>query len=129
MVWTEERREFLWTEVVKRFGPYVRPDGAQNWATCERPGRGLDSTFDQFCVDFARLIGASGPGAVKFQIAWGMPSRSTNGIGGGYVRTCILNAAAAYRARFINNSIFDSIIIRATGKEPDCEYTQAPENN
>jgi hypothetical protein len=95
-IWTAAAYNLLYQELTKKFGPL------SDWATNNRPGRGLDIEYNQFCVHFAKVIGADSGDAVRQQIAFArqetLPGiRSTRSV----VSNFVLNKAAAYQAGFI----------------------------
>jgi hypothetical protein len=98
----------LFELVVKKFGAY------STWEKSASPGRGKDRVFDDFCANFATLIGANSGDAVKHQIAFGSPIAK----GGAshwqpsHAYTAILCQAAALEAKFITSAELPSLVAR-----------------
>jgi hypothetical protein len=98
-IWTMEIRLVLYRRLVEQFG------AIDKWKETSSPGGDRNKEFDQFCEDFARVVGAKSGDAVKHQIRFAMPE-SVRGSGsiwknGGHAPVAILNKAAALEAGFI----------------------------
>jgi hypothetical protein len=114
-IWTGDVRRVLYRRLVEQFGPFDK------WERASSPGGGNDENFNQFCEDFARVVGAKSGEAVKHQIRFAMPeSGSGSSYAGGHAQTAILNKAAALEAGFIENKHLPKIL-RASGPEPPDE--------
>jgi hypothetical protein len=61
-IWTGDARRLLYRRLVELFGPFAE------WKGTQSPGGDQDETFNQFCDDYARAVGAKSGGAVKMQI-------------------------------------------------------------
>ncbi|MDA9410592.1 hypothetical protein [Bradyrhizobium sp. CCBAU 45384] len=104
--WTFEARDLFYSMLVAKFGPH------SEWETYHRPGRGLDDQFDAFCERFAELVGATSINAVKQQLAFStpLPPGHTRRWQPGNARSAILNIAAAFKAGFVGNDVFPSLV-------------------
>ncbi|MCK1715882.1 MULTISPECIES: hypothetical protein [unclassified Bradyrhizobium] len=104
--WTFEVRDLFYSMLVARFGSH------EEWEAWDRPGRGLDDQFDAFCERFAELVGATSINAVKQQLAFStpLPPGHTRRWAPGHARTAILNIAAAFKAGFVGNDAFPSLV-------------------
>ncbi len=97
-IWTGDVRRVLYRRLVERFGAF------DNWVGTSSPGPGHDENFNQFCDDFARVVGAKSGDAVKHQIRFAMPESAGGSVWQeGHARTAILNKAAALESGFIEN--------------------------
>jgi hypothetical protein len=112
--WTAAARQLLYEQLVSRFGPHGE------WEARERPGRGHDESYEQFCNSFAQLIGAESARAVKHQISFAIPIQR----GGirrwkqGHARSAILNLAAAFEAGFVGANAFPALVASAASDGP-----------
>jgi hypothetical protein len=104
-IWTGDVRRVLYQRLVELFGPLSQ------WQRTNTPGGKQDAEFDQFCEDFARVVGANSAEAVRMQIRYAMPETDSGSIWEeGRARTAILNKAAALEAGFIENRHLPNIL-------------------
>jgi hypothetical protein len=110
-IWTGDARRLLYRRLVEKFG------SLDNWEGTSSPGGGHDAKFDEFCEDFARVVGAKSGEAVKHQIRFAMPeTRRGSTWEEGQARTAIMNKAAALEAGFIQNKHLPDL--HAVGRNP-----------
>ena len=96
IIWTPMVRRLLYTELVKRFGPY------NIWASVTAPADAME--FNQFLSDFAKLVGAKSANAVLHQIEFAIQRKILHG---GQAQNSILNKAAAFECGFITNHFLE----------------------
>ena len=110
-IWNSDARRVLYRRLVEQFGPFDK------WKGTSSPGNGSDQKFDEFCENFARVVGAKSGSAVKIQIRFAMPETSGGSVWEeGHARTAILNKAAALEAGFIENKHLPNLL--AVGRTP-----------
>jgi hypothetical protein len=101
IIWTRAARDLLFETLVAKFGPH------STWEKATSPGKGQDAAFEDFCQQFADVVGASSGEAVKHQIAWGTPTpvggKEHNWSDPGRAANAIRNLAAALDAEFIRS--------------------------
>jgi hypothetical protein len=97
VIWTDTARTLLYQRLLQRFGSYA------TWKNVSSPGAEFDDAFDEFCENFARVIGAKSGGAVKHQIRFALPETERGSTFGRHAQNAILNKAAALRAGFVED--------------------------
>jgi len=100
-------RDLLYAQITERFGPYNKWDN-RNYPNGKR------AEYIQFIKDFATAMSIltgdpTSEGAVAQQIAWALTDQET--IAGSHTSAYILNQASAYKAGFLVDSNFPSIVL------------------
>jgi hypothetical protein len=100
-------RDLLYAQLTERFGPY------NEWGNRNYPDKRRDEYF-QFIKDFSIAMSIlsndeTSENAVHQQIAWALTDQET--IGGSHTSQYILNQASAYRARFLMDKDFPSLVL------------------
>jgi hypothetical protein len=93
-IWTYRIRFEFYCMLVERFGPH------RKWDTMYWP-KDRKHEFESFCVNFARVIGASEKGGPRTQLAWAITMQEKVD---GFVEVYFSNKVAALEAGFIDRA-------------------------
>ena len=99
-IWTYGVCFEFYLRLMERFGPHIK------WARKTHPA-GKRYEFESFCINFAKVIGASEKAGPQMQLAWAVTNQEKiEGIG--FTEVYIRNKAAALEAGFIDKSYLPS---------------------
>lgn len=114
-IWTRAARDLLYEALVTRFGAHA------TWENGAWPSAARRREFDEFCDEFAKLVGAKSGAAVKVQIGWGCGT--TGEVGerhwdSSHSRNFVLNMASAFEAGFVTHEDFPAVVTQKQAAEP-----------
>ncbi len=101
IIWTDEALKFLFTMVVKHFGPHNK------WKR-ERYPEGKKEEYENFCNHFASVVKAKSGVAVEHQIRWAITLQKN--IKQPHMKLFLKNKTIANAAGFIENDYLPETI-------------------